>query len=328
MSSTPAVLDDATPARRPGRPLPSPFADTASRPGAMRAQRALREQARTLVGDAPGTGRSQRLASIEHVTTRLLERLRLAVVHGGDKTLDGAVINIAHSARSWKSYEAVARDIAAAMTRVGCRDVTLVPDDMRLGQRLKIERTHMVWLNTGGVQGRSSMAHGAALLEMLGLPYVGHDPLTTALLDDKLFFKRQLLALGIPTAPFIDWHPGRCSSDPAECAHFARVFRGWDNGFIVKPVSGRASLHVHYVETAGEIAGAARHVFETTRDSSCSRPIQSPISRHPTLRRPTSFASASSATAWTTTISCCRSLQTGSERCSRSRAARHSAFCD
>ena len=74
--------------------------------------------------------------------------------------------------------------------------------------RLKDERIHLAWLNTGGVQGHSSIAHAAAMLEMLGIPYIGHDPLTAAALDNKFFFKRQLMAMGIPTAPFIVWHPG------------------------------------------------------------------------------------------------------------------------
>ena len=51
----------------------------------------------------------------------LFRRLRMAIVHGGDKTLDGAVLSMAGNQRSWKSYRPVAEDIAAALMRLGCR---------------------------------------------------------------------------------------------------------------------------------------------------------------------------------------------------------------
>jgi len=64
--------------------------------------------------------------------------------------------------RSWKSYEAVARDIAASLERIGFRHVHLMPDDMQLADRLRREQIHMAWLNTGGVQGYNSAAHAAS----------------------------------------------------------------------------------------------------------------------------------------------------------------------
>ena len=68
---------------------------------------------------------------------RLLSRMRIAVIYGGDKTEDGAVIYQSHNPRSWKSYRAVAEDIAESLRRMGCRYVTLMADDMRLAQRVK-----------------------------------------------------------------------------------------------------------------------------------------------------------------------------------------------
>ena len=68
---------------------------------------------------------------------RLLSRMRIAVIYGGDKTEDGAVIYQSHNPRSWKSYQTVAEDIAASLRRMGCRYVTLMADDMRLAQRLQ-----------------------------------------------------------------------------------------------------------------------------------------------------------------------------------------------
>ena len=88
--------------------------------------------------------------------------LRLAVIFGGDKVSPGSVVYQASNTRPWKSYEAVAQDIAASLERIGFRNVQLMPDDMRLGDRVRREGIHMAWLNSGGVQGYNSAAHGPA----------------------------------------------------------------------------------------------------------------------------------------------------------------------
>src|SRR5262245_13578286 len=196
--------------------------------------------------------------------TRLLPLLRLAVIYGGSKHTHQAVINQTGNPRSWKSYESVARDIANAMARLGCGYVTLLPDDMQLGRRLLEERIHVAWLNTGGVQGMSSIAHAPAMLEMFGVPYVGHDPLAASSLDNKLHFKRHLIALDIPTAPFLAWHPKLGPVDPTTDPRFLAMFPDCESGFVVKPVSGRASLHVHYVEHPHDIAQVAHEVAAAT----------------------------------------------------------------
>jgi D-alanine-D-alanine ligase len=204
----------------------------------------------------------QLLSQIE----KMFRRLRLAVVYGGDKSSAGAVIESTNNSRSWKSYEAVAKDIAAAMGRLGCRNIELFPDDMRLGERLKSYDAHMVWLNTGGVQGLCSVAHAPSMLELFGIPYIGHDPMTAAILDNKHVFKRQLKAAGIPTADFFIWQPGVSGEDPAADAGFRHAFVGYDGPFIVKPASGRASLHVNFVESRSGVAAAVRDVYAVTRN--------------------------------------------------------------
>ena len=79
---------------------------------------------------------------------------------------------------------------------------------MRLTSRVRAsELQGRAWLNTGGVQGYNSTAHAPAMLELFGVPYVGHDPLTVGTLDNKHVFKRDLVCLGLPTAPFITRSP-------------------------------------------------------------------------------------------------------------------------
>ena len=210
--------------------------------------------------------RSGRVDQLQKQVEKMLRRLRLAVIYGGNKATEGAVINPAPNARSWKSYEVVARDIAAALGRLGCRDVFVMPEDMNLGEQLRDEKIHLAWLNSGGVQGYGSTAHAPAMMEMLGIPYIGHDPLTAALLDNKHVFKRQLKALGIATAPFITWHPAEGAFNPWTHARFQNEFLGWRGDYVVKPVSGRASLNVHFVERVENVAAIAQHVYEVTQN--------------------------------------------------------------
>ena len=208
----------------------------------------------------------RRIEDLQADIERLAGRLRIAVVHGGDKSTDGAVIHPTANPRSWKSYEAVALDIATALERLGFRQVCLLPDDMRLAERLRQNNIHLAFLNTGGVQGYNPMAHAPALLEMLGIPYVGHDPLTAGTLDNKHAFKRDLVCLGIPTAPFITWHQARGPFRPKVNSRFIRAFKDHWGPFVVKPVSGRASLHVHLVEDEADLPDVVAEVYHATQN--------------------------------------------------------------
>jgi D-alanine-D-alanine ligase len=197
----------------------------------------------------------------------LRQKLRLAVVYGGDKHVEGAVLHKTHNPRSWKSYEAVARDIQTALRELGFRNVALMPDDMRLSQRLKEENVHLVWLNTGGVQGYSPVTHTPSILEMLGIPYVGHNPLNSTILDNKHLFKYELQALGINTAPFITWNASQGMLKPQSNARFVEVFGDFSGPFVVKPVSGRASLLVSVVKRVDDLTNAATEVFRATNNT-------------------------------------------------------------
>jgi len=211
--------------------------------------------------------RQTRVEALEDQITQLKENMRVAVVFGGDKSVDGAVINCTFNPRSWKSYESVAEDIAASLRRLGFRFVITIPDDMYLGERLRRDGIHFAWLNTGGVQGIGSVAHAPAMLEMFGIPYVGHNPLSAATLDNKHVLKRDLALVGIPTAPFLVWQSWRESLLPNGNARFRAVFGDYQGPFVVKPVSGRASLHVTLVETLGELTAVVNNIHALTENA-------------------------------------------------------------
>lgn len=198
---------------------------------------------------------------------RLKSRLRLAIVYGGNKDAAGSVVFRSQNARSWKSYEAVAQDIADSLRRQGFRHIELMPDDMRLGDRLRRGGIHMGWLNTGGVQGYNPTAHAPSMLEMMGIPYVGHDPLAATLLDNKHAFKRGAVSAGLPTPAFITWHSARGPFRPELNSLFKRAFAGYSGPFVVKPVSGRASLHVHVVPDADGLSRAVAEIYAVTGDA-------------------------------------------------------------
>jgi D-alanine-D-alanine ligase len=219
------------------------------------------DTARTLIRESASAD-----IELDTLIDRLKSRLRLAVIYGGNKLTPGGVVYPARNTRAWKSYEAVAVDIASALQRLGFRHVELMPDDMKLADRLVRSGIHMAWLNTGGVQGSNPMAHAPSLLEMLGVPYLGHDPLAVTTLDNKHAFKREAVCAGLPTAPFTTWHMRRGRFDPNVNTRFHRAFEDYEGPFVVKPVSGRASLHVHVVPDRSSLADAVAEVYEATEN--------------------------------------------------------------
>jgi len=215
--------------------------------------------------DGPKADRGD-LDRLQQSVERLMTRMRIAVIFGSNKANPGSVLYQTCNTRSWKSYEAVARDIAASLERIGFRHVHLMPDDMQLADRLRREQIHMAWLNTGGVQGYNSAAHAASMLEMLGVPYVGHDPLAATTLDNKHAFKREAVCAGIPTAAFSTWNMANGPFRPELNSRFRFAFGDYAGPFIVKPVSGRASLHVHVAEDRAALPDMVEAVYRATEN--------------------------------------------------------------
>ena len=217
------------------------------------------------VDDGPMKERGE-VDGLQQNVARLMTRMRIAVIFGSNKANPGSVLYQTCNTRSWKSYEAVAQDIALSLQRIGFRHVQLMPDDMRLGDRLRREQIHMAWLNTGGVQGYNSAAHASSQLEMLGVPYVGHDPLAATTLDNKHAFKREAVCAGIPTAAFSTWNMAYGPFRPELNSRFKAAFGDYAGPFIVKPVSGRASLHVHVADNRAALPGMVEAVYRATEN--------------------------------------------------------------
>lgn len=205
-----------------------------------------------------------RFLLLSDVMDEIRKHVRIAVVYSGNSSEKHAVIHKTRNYRSWKSYKTVAHDIQNALHENGFQWVSLFPDDMSLIDNLKKEQIQLVWLNTGGVQGINPMAHTAGILEMLGIPYVGHHPINATLLDNKHIFKYLLRCYGIPTASFITWDGSKGDFIPSANEEFQRAFGEYDGPFIVKPVSGRASLHVEYVEKQSDLPRMVKEIYNET----------------------------------------------------------------
>ena len=195
---------------------------------------------------------------------RLRDTLRIAVLYNGDRQSPGAVIHQTHNPRSEKSYRPVAEDIAGALRDNGFRHVLLLPDDMTLAERLRADAIDIAWLNTAGVQGYDAVAHTPSLLEMAGIPYVGHRPLLAVTLDNKQVFKRECAGLGLPTPAFMVWDGVWGKLEPENEPRFQTAFRGYRGPFVVKPVTGRASQHVHFVQDYAGLTATVDDVYRRT----------------------------------------------------------------
>ncbi|MCG7588673.1 D-alanine--D-alanine ligase [Photobacterium sp. OFAV2-7] len=201
--------------------------------------------------------------------------LKIAVVHGGEKAQPDNYIYENLSPRSTKTYLPVACDMADALRESGFRHVEVLAENLALPQTLKDLGVDLVITNSGGLQGFDPMCHLPSMLEMLGVPYVGHSPMTAGILDNKHLFKHELHAAGIPTAPFITIGHGESVDDDAKRLMLDLIEQEFGQGFIVKPVSGRASIHVHPVLERAKLPETIKLVQEATCNTVLVEPFLS-----------------------------------------------------
>jgi D-alanine-D-alanine ligase len=189
----------------------------------------------------------------------MFEKLKLkkiAVVYGGPAIAGVTVINAVD--RPVKSYESTARDIGRSLFDSGFAHVSMIAESMDLAARLKADKIDLVWLNSGGVQGEGARAHAAAACEIAGVPYVGHCPSSACRLDDKSQFKDALLAVGLPTAAY--WLARGGTSVTLDMLVDRLHAKPEDGPFVVKPVSGRASLNVYVAQTLADVPAIIQQI--------------------------------------------------------------------
>jgi D-alanine-D-alanine ligase len=214
------------------------------------------------------------------VLPRLKHQANIAIIYAGNPSEPQTVCFKSDNPRSWKSYLSVAKDIQSALQQQGFEKVFLLEENISLAANLNHYAIDFAWLNTAGVQGIDSACHGAALLESLGIPYVGHTPANVALMDNKHLFKMFLNSQSIDTAPYLTWHPKDMKpiSEHFKFSSFLEAITKdepaeYQPKFIVKPVSGRASLNVHIAESIAELNALCQQVHAATGNTVLIEPF-------------------------------------------------------
>jgi D-alanine-D-alanine ligase len=162
------------------------------------------------VDDGPKTDGGE-LDWLQQSVAQLMTRMRIAVIFGSNKTTPGSVLYQTSNTRSWKSYEAVARDIALSLERIGFRHVQLMPDDMRLGDRLRASRSTWPGSIPAVCKGtiRPPTLHPCSKCWVCPMSVTIRWPATT--LDNKHAFKREAVCAGHSDCCVLDLEYGEWS---------------------------------------------------------------------------------------------------------------------
>ncbi len=133
--------------------------------------------------------------------------------------------------------------VYAALRRCGVDATPIDVGDDLLAQ-LQAGRFDRAFIALHGRGGEDGTVQGA--LELLGLPYTGSGVLASALAMDKVRTKQIWQAYGLPTAPWVELHPGE--------AHDAALALGLP--LAVKPAHEGSSLGMSKVVAADQLANA------------------------------------------------------------------------
>ncbi len=122
-----------------------------------------------------------------------------------------------------------------------CHDVVPVEATGEAHEQLHREHLDLVFNIAEGLKGSFRESYIPTLLEMLGIPYTGSDPLTLAICLDKARAKQCLTHAGIPTAAFTVVSSSRETNGNS---HFSRGRDFSRNPAIVKPLREGSSKGV------------------------------------------------------------------------------------
>lgn len=149
--------------------------------------------------------------------------------------------------------EATVGHIADALASLG-HEVVRLGAGPEIIDALRKDRPDIVFNIAEGEGGRCREAHVPALLEMLGIPYVGSDPLTLCVTLDKPVAKRLVASEGFPTPRF------RSCTSPSEVDDADLSYP-----VIVKPAFEGSSKGVRIASRAASPAEARKMVAFVTR---------------------------------------------------------------
>jgi len=116
---------------------------------------------------------------------------------------------------------------------------------------LKGERPGLAFNLSYGIQGQARYTHVPGILEMVGIPYIGSNPLAHSLALDKVVAKMVFRQHGLPTPDFAVLNdPG---FEPPDLPY----------PLIVKPKNEAVSMGIRIVNDVDELREAAQVIFDT-----------------------------------------------------------------
>ncbi|NPV53195.1 MAG: ATP-grasp domain-containing protein [Firmicutes bacterium] len=131
--------------------------------------------------------------------------------------------------------EETVENLIFALKRCGYNVIRL-PYGPDLLDRLRCEELDLIFNIAEGLEGRNRESIVPAILEFLGIPYIGSDPLTLGLALDKATAKAVVAAHGIPTPRFLKAEsPGELSFDGQSIYDHAQSPQRLNFPVFVKP---------------------------------------------------------------------------------------------
>ncbi len=180
--------------------------------------------------------------------------MKVAVIHNADHT---AVIN-QFGMQNKENYNPQTVEKVAKALEKGGHHVRIMEGDMYISERLKAfmpaninkNRPGLVFNMAYGIQGQSRYTHIPAMLEMLGVPYVGSGPAGHALALDKVIAKVLFQRNNLPTPNY--WVVSSSNEVSPDIPY----------PVIVKPKMESVSFGIRVVYNMAELREAVNFIIE------------------------------------------------------------------
>jgi D-alanine-D-alanine ligase len=183
--------------------------------------------------------------------------MKVAVIYNKLEVQDSDVINI-FGMPTKERYDPKMVEMVASALESGGHNVRTIEGNMSVIDELQNfmpkvvlgERPGMVFNMAYGIQGQSRYTHVPAMLEMLGIPYVGSSPAGHAVALDKVLSKMVFLQHNLPTPAF--WLISNPEEDMADVRY----------PVIVKPKMEAVSFGLRVAHNEEELRDAVRQIHQ------------------------------------------------------------------
>lgn len=181
--------------------------------------------------------------------------MKVAIIY--NKDLSGVINQF--GMQNKEKYNPKTVNLVAEALEQGGHNVAVIDGNMDVIEQLQDfmprvlegERMGMVFNMAYGIQGESRYTHLPAMLEMLGIPYIGSTPSGHALALDKIITKIIMQKHGIPTPNF--WIYSSADED----------MKGVEYPVIVKPKMEAVSYGLKIVDKENDLKDAVKYTIET-----------------------------------------------------------------